>query len=443
MTLRQPQQPLQRLHVNDGLLITADRWQSAHCYHQHRHTIHYQALNRGGIVEGLGLCIADVPDTAPSKYRHPRWLTIHPGLAIDAAGNPIVVPNPEACYLSANPSEPTTIYIVLKHSEGESRTTTDIVQDAFQIIEKDTPAEADEVELCRVRLTPGMNAIAPPTNVFAPAANQLDLRHRQFVQGRSPLLCRVASWARNPMELESFEALFAALPTLYPMLDGQLIDSPGQSELSYLTYSEFCQLDRSGHHQLTTYQLQGGVLLLEADVNVDVLLDLYQAEADLEEAIAGQAHQASSTTLNTAQTELESVQACITDAIATLVRPIQAFCETEGLSQLADFTNLIAQGKSSPARLQPFQFSRLPTIHHRPIGLYGWGGILLLVGPLLQTWRGSQSLSIKRDELRTSQELGVNILAFAARHRQMHQWLTPDMPSDQFNPPSASEASSA
>ena len=59
--------PLQRLQVNDGMLITADHWQIAHSYHLQRQTIHYEAAYQGGIVSGLGISMGPVPEGAPSK----------------------------------------------------------------------------------------------------------------------------------------------------------------------------------------------------------------------------------------------------------------------------------------------------------------------------------------------------------------------------------------
>ncbi|MEL6879498.1 MAG: hypothetical protein AAFP09_03160 [Cyanobacteria bacterium J06607_10] len=49
--------PLQRLQVNDGMLITADHWQIAHSYHRQRQTIHYESAHQGGIVSGLGISV--------------------------------------------------------------------------------------------------------------------------------------------------------------------------------------------------------------------------------------------------------------------------------------------------------------------------------------------------------------------------------------------------
>ncbi|MBT9314531.1 hypothetical protein [Leptothoe spongobia] len=429
-----PLQPLQRLHVNDGLLITANHWQIAHSYHQNRQTIHYQSLHQGGIVDGLGISVAEIPEAAPSRYRYPRWLTIQPGLAIDGQGNPIVVSRPENCYLSARPTEETTIYIVLKHSEQTSQAETEIVQDAFQIIEKDVPAEADEVELCRVQLSPGMNALSAPENVFAPGFDQLDLRHRRSVQSQSSLTCHVGLLAHSPMGAAQFESLFESLPGLYPSLQGAMVDSPLEGNLSHVSYDEFCQLDRSTHHQLAQYLQRGCVLLIDAAE--DEVLNLYRAELELQQAMAAKPQRGGPSLREKAQEELQRIQACITDEIATLAAPIHTFLDTEGLSDplgtnRTNGTNALTaeqrvhQGEFSLARAHPFRFSHLPTVQQRPIGLYRWGGVLLLIGPLLQAWGANDDLYLDREEIRSAQELGINLLTFAARHQQLHQWLMP------------------
>ncbi|WP_157620631.1 hypothetical protein [Synechococcus sp. PCC 7335] len=419
-------QPLQRLDVNDGLLITANHWQIAHSYHQNRQSIHYQSLHRGGIVDGLGICVAAIPDAAPSRYRYHRWLTIQPGLAIDGQGNPIVVSQPESCYLSAQLSEEATIYIVLKHSEQTSQTDTEIVQGAFQIIEKDVPAEADEVELCRVRLGPGITALNAPNNVFSPGVNQLDLRYRQPVQGRSSLHCRVATLEFSPTYGVQFQALFEALPGLYPSLQGTLVDAFLEGDLNTVSYDDFCHLDRATQHQVAQYLQQGSVLLIHADV--ETLLGLYQAELELQQAMAANPPRGGQALREKAQVELRETQACIIDAIVRLAAPIHTFLDTEGLSELQSTMSLTAEdrvreGAFSLGRAHPFRFSHWPTIQQRPIGIYRWGGVLLLVGPLLQAWGANDELSLDREEIRAAQELGINLLTFATRHHQLHQWL--------------------
>lgn len=405
--------PLQRIQVNDGMLITADHWQIAHGYHQQRQTIHYEALHQGGIVSGLGVSVGPIPEVAPSKYRQPRWLTIQPGLAIDAQGNPIVVAKPESCYLSAQPTEETTIYIVLKHSERSSQA--DIVQEAFQILEKDVPAEADEVELCRVSMMAGSDAISPPEDVFSPTPNQLDLRYRQPVQPRPQITARVAAWSRRRESISHFEQLFKALPSLYPALQGQVISQPLKSDLSHLSYDNFCQLDRTEQHRLALYLKRGGVMLIEAAAGS--LGELYQVEAELR--VAAKRKGITPSLQASAEQELIEIQSCIKDAVAQLAAPLQSFIETERLA-LPDAGNLPADHR---VRSQPFHFGRWPTLNSQPIGLYGWGGLLLLVGSLPQAWGHLSDLP--REEIRSAQELGINLLTLAAHRRQMHQWMAP------------------
>lgn len=404
--------PLQRIQVNDGMLITADHWKIAHSYHQQRQAIYYEALHQSGIVSGLGVNVGPVPENAPSKYRQPRWLTIQPGLAMDNKGNPILVANAESCYLSAQPVHETTIYIVLKHSEKSSQSA--IVQEAFQILEKDVPAEADEVELCRVRLGAGDVAIAPPDDVFAPALNQLDLRHRQRVRPRSQLTASVSAWSQRSPIIAQFEALFATLPGLYPSLLGQVRTDALQSDLTHFSYDEFYQLERSDQHEIAQYLQQGGVVLVETVS--EKLSELYQVETELREALAS-SRRGSTTALHTsAEQEITEIKACIDDAVTELTEPLLAFMDEEEL----EFKPL---SMDYVLRLQPFSFCRLPTLNGRPIGLYGWEGLLLLIGPLPQAWSVSANLDLPREEIRSAQELGVNLLNFAAQRRRMHQWL--------------------
>ncbi len=394
------------------MLITADHWQIAHGYHQQRQTIHYEALHQGGIVSGLGVSIAPIPEEAPSKYRQPRWLAIQPGLAIDAQGNPIVVSNVENCYLSAQPTAETTIYIVLKHSERSSQS--EIVQEAFQIIEKDVPAEANEVELCRVRLGVGDVEIVSPEDVFAPTINQLDLRHRQWVKPRPQLTASVAAWSHHGPIISHFKALFSSLPGLYPALYGHITTQVLESDLTYLSYDDFCDLPRPDQRQIAQYLQQGGVILVEAIA--DQLGELYRVESELRSALATQG---ANTSLHTsAQQEIAKIEDCIDEAVAQLTEPLLTFLTNEGLSLKAI---------DQEVRSHPFSFSQWPTIHGQPVGLYGWGGLLLLVGPLPQAWGISKDLYLSREDIRSAQEFGINLLTFAARRRRMHQWLTPSL----------------
>ncbi|MEM6352516.1 MAG: hypothetical protein AAF766_17305 [Cyanobacteria bacterium P01_D01_bin.14] len=409
--------PLQRLQVNDGLLITADRWQIAHGYHQQRQKIHYEALHQGGIVSGLGVSVGPVPEAASSKYRQPRWLTIQPGLAIDTWGNPIVVAHPESCYLSAQLTETTTIYIVLKHSDLSASERTgpdaDIVQEAFQILEKNGPAEPGEIELCRVRLTPEATEILSPEDVFNPREDQLDLRYRQPVRVRSQRHATVSAWSPRSAVLTQFQSLFQALPGLYPALQAQAVKTSLQSDLTCIDYADFTRLSRSNRSPIADYLRQGGTLLVQAAS--EALGSLYQVEAELRSAVAAGRLGTAGKLQAQAEQELADVQVCLHKEIETLAQPLRAFLDAEDLPAAGD-------GALTDSELitTPFAFSQLPTLHGIPIGLYSWGGLLLLVGPLPQVWSG---YDLPRHELRDAQELGINLLHFAARRRQMHTLL--------------------
>ena len=414
--------PLHRLQVNDGMLITADHWQIAHSYHRQRQTLHYEALFQGGIASGLGISLGPIPETAPSKYRQPRWLTIQPGLAIDDRGNPIVVASPESCYLSAQPVEETTLYIVLKHSELSAQAA--VIQEAFQILEKDVPAEADEVELCRIRMAPGAAAIALPDDVFSPALNQLDLRYRQAVQPRARLSVRVASWFGRSEAIARFESLFGASKGLYPPLSGQVVSDPLRGDLIHLAYDEFAQLSPLAQHQLAQHCEQGGTILVEA--NGGRLGELYRVEAALCLSVAEGQSGPDASLLAAAKQELADIQTCIAEALEQLAAPLREFAETlperrspQSVAPLAE--SLVA----SEMRQYPFSFGQMPAVCGRPVGLYGWGALLLLVGPLPQAWAVGEGLPLPREEIRSAQELGINLLSFAARRRQMHQCLAP------------------
>jgi len=405
--------PLQRLQVNDGMLITADHWQIAHSYHRRRQAIHYESLHQGGIVSGLGVSVGPIPEEASARYRQDRWLTIRPGLAIDSQGNPIVVSQTECCYLSAQPTEPTTIYVVLKHSERTVEAGVEVVQEAFQILEKDSPPQANEVELCRLQLLPECDVISHPQDVFSPGDNQLDLRFRLPLRSQPQLQVKVSGWSGPETVQACFRSLLSGTQSLYSSLCGEWVPNLLQSDLGHLPYSGFCQLDRSEQQRLGDFIKRGGVVLLEA--NNGTLAELLQVEAELSATVAGNHHRQKSDLQLSAEQELREIRLCISDAVEKLALPLQDFMHDQQLP-MADKGVLATD---HPLRSHPFLFSQLPAVNGHPIGLYAWGGLVLIIGPLSSAWRADLAKPISRETLRSAQELGINLLHFAARRRQM------------------------
>ena len=77
--------------------------------------------------------------------------------------------------------------------------------------------------------------------------------------------------------------------------------------------------------------------------------------------------------------------------------------------------------REHPLRSQPFLFSALPNINQQQIELWEGGGVILVRGALSDAWGLDEEYLRDRNEIRTAQELGINILHLAWRRRQMTQ----------------------
>ncbi|MBD2449277.1 DUF4159 domain-containing protein [Nostoc sp. FACHB-152] len=378
-------QPFERLHPTDGLLINAERWSKAHEYHRLRQNTHYQSLNQPGIVCGLGVRSIPAPRQVEAKYRDGRWLQIQPGIAIDVMGNLIVV---TASYdfpidLEVASSEPLTIYLVVSYVDpdelrrGQQR---DIVQETYRIDQKNSTPEASEIEICRILLEPGQNVISQAADAFYPGYNNIDLRYRRYAQARPQALVRIAQvshgedgeYARNFFNLAY---LLQSVEALYPRLRGA--DEPSEVPLSeniqeydllYLTGKESLFLNDFEFNALKNYLNLGGILLIDAPLDANNLIESTHALAQ----------------------QLET--------------PLKPLTELQ---------------RSHPLRTKPFLFSALPIINQQLIQLFLGGGIILIVGDLASAWGIDREFNLPRLTIRTAQELGINILNYAWKRRQL------------------------
>ena len=129
------------------------------------------------------------PTEIAGLYKDKRWLEIQPGIAIDVKGNPIVVPQPLAFRISSEAPKKDflTVYVVVEYVDPDHliNNNRQFIQETFRINEKTTLPEANEVELCRILLEQGSDVeLLVNTDVFNPAANNLDLRYRQQAKVR-------------------------------------------------------------------------------------------------------------------------------------------------------------------------------------------------------------------------------------------------------------------
>ncbi|GAB1543820.1 DUF4159 domain-containing protein [Scytonema sp. NUACC21] len=382
-----PIEPLQRLHVYDSLMMNAERWRLAHYYHRHRQNVHYQSLNEPGIVCGLGVRVISPPEAAPARFRDQRWLEIQPGIAIDLEGNPIIVdPSIDRTFRIATPTPTTgtlTVYLVVSYVEPQNpgqRSGSELIREWFRFDEKTSPPTEKEIELCRIQLQPSTVQLENPTDVLFPSFNQLDLRYRPQAKARPQAVVSLATTLNASDRIyENLSYLLQSVAPLYPPLQGaaikevSLLPEDTDYDLLYLTAWQVLNLDEQELDTLNKYLQTGGVILIEVPANSAKLA------AEMKDLIVGQL-----------ETALQS------------------------WSQLS---------RTHPLRTQPFLFAALPRINQQAIQLSNGGGIVLVEGDLSAAWGCDDELSLNRNDIRTAQELGINILYFALQRRHMTQLL--------------------
>ncbi len=379
-----PINPFQRLQASDGLLINAERWRRAHEYHRQRQNTHYQSLNQPGTVCGLGVRDIPAPSTVKAEYRDGRWVQIQPGIAIDLVGNLIVVPNTIDFRIATQvpDAEPVTVYLVLSYVDPDQLRRddqSDFIQETFRLDEKRQRPEALEVELCRILLQPGPVSISAPSDVFFPGYNNIDLRYRTQAQARPQAIVRMAQVTHSDTEYSrsffNLSYLLQSVEPLYPSLRGAdevgqvaLEDNLQEYDLLYLTGKQALSVNSREFEVLKSFLDKGGVLLVDAPPDGSALAD----------------------------------------SIGQLAQQMET--PSKPLEELR---------RNHPLRTKPFLFAALPMVNQQSIQISIRGGIILIVGDLAAAWGPDQALTLSRISIRTAQELGINILQYAWRRRQL------------------------
>ncbi|GAA6615182.1 DUF4159 domain-containing protein [Scytonema sp. NUACC26] len=379
-----PIKPFERLQASDGLLIDAQRWRKAHDYHRLRQNAHYQCLNQPGVVCGLGVRAIAAPREVEAQYRDGRWVEIQPGIAIDLLGNLIVVPNtlPFRIATEVRGSDPVVVYLVVSYVDPDElrrSTQREVVQEMYRVDEKSTSPGSTEIEICRVLIQSGEVTITQPTDAFFPGYNNIDLRYRRQAQARPQAIVRVAQVNHNDSECArsffNLSYLLQAVESLYPSLRGTeevgqvtFNENLQEYDLLYLTGKQALSLNSFELENLKKYLNTGGVLLVDAPLDGNALIEKTQALAQ----------------------QLE-----------TPLKPLEEL------------------RRDHPLRTRPFLFAALPMINQQLIQVLTGGGIILIIGDLASAWGLDRGLSLPRLTIRTAQELGVNILNYAWKRRQL------------------------
>ncbi|BAY81558.1 hypothetical protein NIES267_10350 [Calothrix parasitica NIES-267] len=432
--------PLERLVVNDGLLLTAQLWQQAHDYHRQRQNIYYQSLHQPGIVSGLGVCLIEPPTEIAGLYKDKRWLEIQPGIAIDVKGNPIVVPQPLAFRISSEAPKKgfLTVYIVVEYVDPDHliNNNRQFIQETFRINEKTTSPEANEIELCRILLEKGSDVeLLVNTDVFNPRENNLDLRYRQQAKVSSSKQINVAFFGDeqttkanklenklNNISQDNLKYLLESMPTLYPEMRGEAFKISDLQELDkynydllYINYQQF--LNQSSEIDiLQNYLETGAVLLIEASEDEVNISELGAIKQQLQQTLSQLHSDSEIAQIREELTiELAAVNTKINQQINNFTRPIIEFARKIGIIDQVEHSLSL----DKIIRTKPFLFSQLPIIQGQVIHLYNWGGIILVIGCLSQAWGVDDDLSFNRETIRSAQEMGINILHFANLKHQL------------------------
>lgn len=170
---------LTRIVPVNGLLIDAEIWAAAHDFHRYHQQRHSLLLHGPGIAAGLEVAAHEPPN---------RTLVIYPGLALDSAGNPILLNEVER--YTVQTEQPGPIFIVLQFREVASGARGPAgpgvpthLREAYRILEFKTPPNEPHVELARVWLTGAREPLTDAPDPFAPGPNQIDQRHRPEAGG--------------------------------------------------------------------------------------------------------------------------------------------------------------------------------------------------------------------------------------------------------------------
>jgi Domain of unknown function (DUF4159) len=221
----------------------------------------------------------------------------------------------------------------------------------------------------------------------------------------------------NPASPVSF--LLQSLKGLYPdleatngqgnfILEGNKLEQLNQYDLLYITDQQIQALSTTELEILQAYLAAGGVLLVDGAKNYADLEQLTKIQQALQQSIT---FSAQNPDLLPYQQKLKEEFTSLTTTIQSKITKLAEFYNQKFNTRLQNLEQIL----DHPLRKEPFFFSALPT----PI--LTQGGVVVLAGQLTETWGIQQNKLLSRETIRTAQEMGINILHFAWRRRQLMQ----------------------
>ena len=165
-----------RLNPFKGLVIDVPVWTDAHEYHREQHRLHSMALHQYGIVTGLEVVAWDPPDNS---------VVVYPGIALDSQGNTIVVPEPQRFYFNTDDKGLARLIIQYSEVPQEMAQASDgehthplYILEAFRMREQRSEMNESHIELARVAIEGKGSAIMDAKIPSYPATFEIDNRYR-------------------------------------------------------------------------------------------------------------------------------------------------------------------------------------------------------------------------------------------------------------------------
>lgn len=453
---------LSRLRVTEGLVITADFWKHDQSYQRHRQNIYCRSLYQPGIVEGFGVKVIPSDVEKPDSFR----LQISKGIAIDVAGNPVVLPGdcrlpiPFKLVPERSHRQFQTIYVVARYQDPE---TPDLIPpdyiDADDLLNSESPVPSEhaalehcqiverlklfpgDIELCRIQLERNAEAIQPAPRVYAPGLNCLDFRYRAIAQLRPQGRVQVSQLYFDTTFAQSaalnFQSLLTATETLYPALQGNrpvvsvvhnAQEDPAvekevpllQGQLTYVPYDSLGRLSNLDLRRLKQQLVRGGVILIAVDPNNQPLKKLRRQLLEGFQILQEPPNFESRDNDDWKR----QINGRITQLEETMDRNIKAVYQR--VNRLAQQLGVRLQGDGyiatdHPLRCVPFNFSSWPTLEEDPLEVRCWENIVLVLADISDIWAVESEMMRSRQSIRTTQEWGTNLLHYAWEHHHLTQ----------------------
>jgi len=171
---------LKRINPFQGLVIDADIWRDSHEYHREQQRLHMLAFHYVGIVGGLEVAANEPPDLS---------VNIRPGMAVDPEGNIIIVPKIQRYHIQT--PEKRTLYLIIQFREvptepyqpPDGGQPTRILE-AYRIQEREKLPSEPHLELARIIFDPADKEIRDAKNPSQPGKNDINLNFRKEATSR-------------------------------------------------------------------------------------------------------------------------------------------------------------------------------------------------------------------------------------------------------------------